>query len=86
MELHSIVYHVCEILILAHIWDAFDFPCKIGCDRNADESPEFWPEPLPSMAKGRIASSRVFPGCFVRTEGIFVKNQNFQGPVGNCES
>jgi hypothetical protein len=33
MVLHSIVYHVCVILILTHIWDAFGFPCKIGCDR-----------------------------------------------------
>jgi hypothetical protein len=34
MVLHSIVYHVREILILAHIWDAFGFPCKIGCDKT----------------------------------------------------
>jgi hypothetical protein len=32
MVLHSFVYHVYVILILAHIRDAFGFPCKIGCD------------------------------------------------------
>jgi hypothetical protein len=37
MVLLSIVYHVCEILILAHIWNAFGFPCKIGCDKVVPE-------------------------------------------------
>jgi hypothetical protein len=34
MVLHSFVYHVCVILILADIWDALSFPCKIGCDSS----------------------------------------------------
>jgi hypothetical protein len=25
---------MCEIVILAHIWDAFGFLWKIGCDKN----------------------------------------------------
>jgi hypothetical protein len=28
------VYHMCVNLILAHICDAFDFPCKIRCDSS----------------------------------------------------
>jgi hypothetical protein len=30
--LHLWVYHMCEIVILAHIWDAFGFLRKNGCD------------------------------------------------------
>jgi hypothetical protein len=44
----------------------------------------FWPEPPPAMAKGRIASLGLFSGIFVRTRGVFVKNQIFPGtPVKN---
>jgi hypothetical protein len=36
--LHSFVYHMCEILILAHVWDAFGFLRENGCDKSSPSS------------------------------------------------
>ena len=43
------VYHMCVNLILTHIWDAFGFVLKIGCDIMAHICPsstllQFWKE------------------------------------------
>jgi hypothetical protein len=34
MILHSFVYHMCEIVVMAHVWDAFGFLRKTGVTQS----------------------------------------------------
>jgi hypothetical protein len=63
--LHSWVYHMCEIVILAHIWDAFGFLRKNGCDiTSASRSTILWRRsPLSNSNWNLLARSRSFSCC-----------------------